>query len=297
MTRGTACGLAALVAISCLAAAGTVWAGPAPRYVVDPWEVSAVLAAPPSGPTFADQAITITRGRASRQEMVRYSVAGHLVSEEGRTLPAQWVRIQNEYGDPPASTDVVVLAGGDSSAAFQVLVMPQAWTDDANTALWRYAGNYTGQLVSPVFGAPPVDVTVTIQPYAVVSVMPDTFTVVAQPEDLSQVGPWGPGSYLSQETVTVTVRANFRAWELWRELLAPAMEANPARVIPVNRWAISEGGGSFVPVAQGSHLWLSGNSLGEPRLHARTLRLQVTLTWDDWKGSYQGQLRLALAPG
>lgn len=293
--RRRAPGLQWVAAVACVAAAAVSRAGgPGPRYVVEPDRVTVTLAAPPNAPVSAEPPLVIRRERASQQERVYYSVAGPLVSDRGGSIPPQLVRIVNEYGDPPGWSHVLVLRGGDRSAAFRVEVLPEAWRDDGDPSLWRYAGRYSGWLASEVFGAPAIPVTVELAEYQTATAVPDQFTVTVQALPLDQVGPSGPGTYLSEETVTVTVRANHPDWRLWWEFVPPSLQGEPGRQIPLERLALSENGGPFRPVPGGREVWFSGQALAEPRRHSRTVRLQVELRWEDRPGHYTGSMLLDL---
>lgn len=261
-------------------------------YRVNPDRVTLAMPSPPPGVTEAS--ITITRGKASPSELVTYSVYGDFYALDGRMLPRHLIRIRNEYGDPPATENVVVLASQDSKATFWVQVLPEAWFDDGRPELWRYSGQFSGTLVSNVCGitpysgcgAVPIAVMVDIQPYTTFQASPQHFTVKADS---------GPGWYESQENVSVTVRANHRGWGLWWAFQAPVLQASGRpRTIPLSQLAISEDGSPYRPVPTSQELWLSGASTAEPRLVLKTLRMQVGVTWNERAGTYQGAVDLTL---
>ncbi len=265
---------------------------PPPRYEVSPTSVQVTLAQPPPGSW--QSLITIQRGRASPNEVVRYSVLGDFVSPDGRTLPRQYIVIQNEYGDPAASSDVVVLAARDAEASFTVVVRPEAWYDDNQPGLWRYAGIYSGYLISNVCGinpytgcgAVPIQLTVDLRPYQQLEVNPSGFSITAL---------LGIGVYQSAEAVTVTVRANHREWQLRQAYVAPArVGSNPSQTIPLSRLAASEDGGPYQPVPTQERVWLGGAAFSEPRLVSRSVRLQVEVTLADSPGTYTGRMDLTL---
>ncbi|HOB09607.1 MAG: hypothetical protein WAP20_09025 [Limnochordia bacterium] len=252
------------------------------KCVVDPPELHWVVDRP--GEDMAPVTVGVYRNPGAGSGAIRFRMT-NLVSENGHVLPPDCIEIYSGYTDhwqsfASRSDHLVLLASGQTSNEISVRLSP---------SVWGPAGIYRGYLESANGGAA-IQLTVEI---------PRRARLVVEPSKISITAGLGPGTYRTNEKISITVDANHPNWTVSQSTDGlkyvgdpkPGAAAAKLWIEPEQLYVRLEGDAKFVQNLTRPVMLQGEGYTGK----TFTVWIECSLGWEHLAGNYEGAIDIILA--